>query len=203
MSYSQFTFSQLKKSFNLTINQETNLFSDVNDIEVGDFLKKILKENVPLATAIHTEKARSEMIVVPILIELRKQLKHQISLFSGIEFDVDKDKGLNGTCDYLISISKEQLYVTAPLITVVEAKNDNIKSGLPQCLAEMIASKIFNAQEKNNIKTIYGIVTTGTVWKFLKLEDEDIAYIDLEEYHIGDIDKIMGILLQMVKMESK
>ncbi len=200
MQYSEFTLNQLKESFNLAINGETVLFPVVKAAEISDFLAKTLKENVPLAIAIDTEKARSEMIVTPVLIELRKALKHQISLFSGVEFNVDKDKGLNGTCDYIISFSKEQFYVTTPIISIVEAKNDNIKSGIPQCIAEMIAAKIFNKQAGNDIKTVYGIVTTGSIWKFLKLEE--VAYIDAEEYHIRQIDEIMDILLQMVKADG-
>lgn len=198
MSYSEFTLSQLKKTFNLVINEETDLFPKVKDAEISDFLTETLKENISLAIAIDTEKARSEMIVTPVLIELRKIFDHQISLFSGVEFNVDKDNGLNGTCDFIITFSKEQFYITAPIISIVEAKNDNVKSGIAQCIAEMAAAKTFNEQEGNDIKTIFGIVTTGSIWKFLKLEE--IAYVDTEEYHIRQVDRIMGILLRIVKL---
>ncbi len=96
------------------------------------------------------------MIVTPILIELRKIVNHRVSLFSGVEFNVDKEKGLNGVCDYIISLSKEQLYVSSSVISIVEAKNDNIKSGLAQGAAEMIASQIFNKQTGSQINTIVG-----------------------------------------------
>ena len=141
------------------------------------------------------------MIVTPILIELRKLLNRRISLFSGVEFNVDKDKGLNGICDYIISLSEEQLYVSSPVISVVEAKNDNIKSGLAQCAAAMIASRIFNEQKGNLINTTYGIVTTGSIWKFLKLNDA--LYIDVREYYIDQLGKIMGIILQIISSEMK
>jgi hypothetical protein len=59
-----------------------------------------LRENVALALNIHTEKARSEMIIAPMLIEVRKILNRQISLFSGVEFNVDASLGLTGVCDY-------------------------------------------------------------------------------------------------------
>lgn len=88
-----------------------------------------------------------------------------------------------------------------PVISVVEAKNDNIKSGLAQCAAAMIASRIFNEQKGNLINTIYGIVTTGSIWKFLKLNDA--LYIDVREYYIEQLGKIMGIILQIIRSEMK
>lgn len=200
MAYSDFTLSEIKEKFQLTIEEETDIFPNAREESISDFLATTLKENVPLALAIHTEKARSEMIVTPILIELRKILNHQISLFSGVEFDVEKEKGLNGFCDYIISLSREQLYVTSPVISVVEAKNDNIKSGYAQCIAEMIASEIFNERQGNNIETIYGTITTGSIWKFLKLKEK--VYIDVEEYHIRQPEKIMGILLEILDSET-
>jgi hypothetical protein len=199
MAYSDYTLSEIKEKFQLIIEAETNLFPDVREEKISDSLSEILKENIPLALAIHTEKARSEMIVTPVLIELRKILNHRISLFSGVEFNVDKEKGLNGVCDYIISLSKEQLYVSSPVISIVEAKNDNIKSGLAQCAAEMIASGMFNEQKGNQIKTMYGIVTTGSNWRFLKLGDS--LYIDVKEYYIEQLGKIMGIMLQIINSE--
>jgi hypothetical protein len=196
MAYGDFTLSEIKEKFQLVIEEETNIFPNLADETISDFLTETLKENIPLALAIHTEKARSEMIVTPILIELRKILNHRISLFSGVEFNVDKEKGLNGVCDYLISLSKEQLYISSPIIMVVEAKNDNIKSGLAQCAAELIASRIFNEQKGNQIKAPYGCVTTGSNWRFLKLDDR--LFIDVKEYYIERPGKILRILLQII-----
>ncbi|SLM30486.1 conserved hypothetical protein [Desulfamplus magnetovallimortis] len=201
MSYSDYTISDIKDKFNIKIEQKTNIFPNIEKEKISDSLNEILEENIPLALAIHTEKARSEMIVTPILIELRKILEHRISLFSGVEFNVDKEKGLNGICDYIISLSEEQLYVSSPVVLIVEAKNDNIKSGLAQCAAEMVASKIFNEQKKCKIKNIYGVVTTGSNWRFLKLDDR--LYIDIKEYYIEQIGTIMGILLHIIRSEIK
>ena len=199
MAYSDFTLSEIKEKFQLSIEEQADIFSDAGEEKISDFLSEILKENIPLALAIHTEKARSEMIVVPVLIELRKISDHQISLFSGVEFNVDKEKGLNGFCDYIISLSEEQLYVSSPVISIVEAKNDNIKSELAQCAAGMIAAKIFNEQKETRINTIYGIVTTGSIWKFMKLEKT--LHIDVREYYLEQLGKIMGIMLQIISSE--
>jgi len=198
MAYGQFTLSEAKERLQLLIDETQNLFSTVEEVKVSDLLVAILEENVPLALAIDTEKARSEMIVAPILIDVRKVLNRQISLFSGVEFNVAPEKGLEGRCDFIISRSPEQLFITAPVITIVEAKNDNIKSGLGQCVAEMVAAKMFNERGENGISTIYGAVTTGSLWRFLKLVDGTV-YIDLKEYHISHTGKIWGILLNMIQ----
>jgi len=198
MSYSDFDLRKVKQDLGVKLIEKEHLFSEIKSVEISPFLLEILKENVPLARAINTEKARSELIIANILVEIRKILKHQISLFSGIEFNVDKEKGLNGFCDFIISASQEQLILNRPIITLVEAKNENIINGLGQCIAEMVAASIFNQAENNPLKALYGVVTTGTVWKFLKMENMNV-FIDLDEYSIEHPDKIIGILLEMLR----
>ena len=199
MAYSDFRLSEIIQKFELTLNEVSGLFGDVLEEESSDLLTTILKENVDLAVSINTEKARSEMIISPILLEVRRKLNNEISLFSGIDFNVDNQQGLNGFCDFLISLSKEQLFIRAPvIITLVESKNENLKSGLAQCIAEMLAAQLFNEQKQNAIKIIYGAVTIGTIWQFLKLEDKTIS-IDLTEYYIKDVKKILGILISAIK----
>jgi len=193
MSYSQFSIEEIKTTFGITISDKFGIFADIPEIEYSDFLAQALQKYIPLALAIDTEKSRSEFIIAPILFELKTQLTGQISLFSGKDFNVDLERGLNGRCDFLISRSPEQLLIEAPVITLVEAKNDNIKSGLGQCMAEMLAAQLFNQRQENEIKTIYGSVTTGTNWKFLKLEEQTIS-IDLNEYFLNNVGKILGIL---------
>jgi hypothetical protein len=129
------------------------------------------------------------------LLEVKEQVK--ISLFSGIDFIVDKDRRLNGCCDFILSRSVEQFYLEMPVVIIVEAKNENITGGLAQCIAEMYAAAIFNEREGNKIACIYGAVTIGDEWKFLKLVG-DTAYIDFEKYYITDIQKIVAILVEMV-----
>ncbi len=192
MSYSEFTIDDLKNRFQLEFIEDQKLFSKIVDYDVPDELTVILEKFIPLALAIDTEKARSEFIVAPIMAELKITLK-EISLFSGIEFNIDKNLGLSGRCDFIISKSKEQYSLNAPILVMVEAKNDNIKSGIPQCGAEMVAAQRFNHEKNNSIRNIYGCVSTGTNWKFLKLTDTKF-YIDTMEYYIQSPEKIMGIL---------
>ena len=201
MAYSDFTLKKVVQEFQLTLFENENLFEACESVEPSPFLIETLKENVPLALSISTEKARSELIIINLFIELRKKYHHKISLFSGVKFDVDASKNLNGFCDFIISNSPEQLFITAPIIAVVEAKNENIISGLGQCIAEMIAAQQFNSEEKQEIKTIYGIVTTGNAWKFLKLVERDV-FIDMKEYHIDNTAKILGILTAMIEQKA-
>jgi len=198
MSYSQFTLATVKKTFNLITSEEVDIFAPISKIKCSEYLADMLQYNVPLALASNTEKARSEMIITPILIELRKQLNAGFNLFSGIEFDVASEKGLTGYCDFILSHSPEKLFVAAPVIMLVEAKNENIKGGLGQCIAEMVAAQIFNEREGNEISTIYGAVTIGTTWQFLKLTDKRVE-IDLNEYYLTEIDKILGILVSAIQ----
>ena len=133
--------------------------------------------------------------------QLRKSFDRKISLFSGIDFSVEKSKGLTGRCDFMISYSPRQLEITAPVITVVEAKNDNIKSGIPQCIAEMVAAQLFNDRHQNPFPAIFGIITTGSNWKFLRLSQNQVE-IEAGEYFIGDLAGLLGILRAMVETAS-
>ncbi|NMG20527.1 hypothetical protein [Brasilonema bromeliae] len=195
MAYSDFTLAKAKNTFGLTLDETRNLFRNVPGVQPSDLLTRLLDENLPLATAINSEKARSEFLIAPILSEVRRQLDYRISLFSGTEFNVEPAQGLSGFCDFLLSASGEQYFISAPVVTVVEAKNENIIAGLGQCAATMLAAQIFNQRAGNDIEVIYGVVTTGTSWKFLTLE-QNIVCIDSIEYYIKEVDKILGIFLQ-------
>ena len=197
MAYNKFTLSKVKKQFGLTLNSAEALFSQAKPIQVSSLLQETLTEFTPLAVAIDTEKARSEWIIAPILGELRRQLKGQMSLFSGINFQVDTQQDLTGFCDFLISRLPDQYVLGAPVITVVEAKKGDVMAGLGQAIATMIAAQIFNERENNPIETIYGVSTTGTTWKFLKLIGRTV-YVDGDEYYLRDLEKIIGILTDMV-----
>jgi len=203
MSYSQFTtLEMIEAAFDITIADKVGIFANLPESQYSDLLRQTLQENISLALAINTEKARSELIVTPILVELRKQFDYQISFFSGKEFNIDAEKGLNGFCDFLISRSSEQLLIKTPVVALVEAKNDNIQAGLPQCMAEMIAARIFNERKNNHITEIYGVVTTGTNWKFLRYIKQTIE-VDLNDYFIDNISKIIGILKYLVDSKNQ
>ena len=196
MAYNTFSIRQIRKQFGMKIREEPRLFPQITPVQPSEMLRCLLERHIPLAEAIGTEKAKSEFIIAPILSEIRELARHQISLFSGVDFTIDESQGLSGRCDYIISRSDMQFAVTAPVFVIVEAKNDNINSGLGQCMAEMIAAQLFNAAEGNETEIIYGCVTTGSVWRFLMLQDTCIT-IEEKQYFIESLDVILGILLRM------
>ena len=119
-----------------------------------------------MALAQELEKARSEFIIAPILAELYDQAQNELSLFSGWELNVDFELGLVGRCDFLISRSSNQTYLESPIVVAVTAKQDDFRQGINQCIAEMIAARIFNERDGTGIEKIFGCVTTGDVWRF-------------------------------------
>lgn len=194
MSYSDFTIELLKEKFGVRFIENKELFTNMPTHPAPSLLTQLLQRYVPLATMINTEKARSEFIIAPLLGELKFYTDNKISLFSGTEFVVDQQQGLNGRCDYIICKSEEQLVLNAPIIVVVEAKNENLIGVIPQCIAEMIAAMRFNTMKDQPIEAVYGIVTTGSLWRFLKLEQNNIVFVDMIEYHIQNVDTIWGIV---------
>ncbi len=162
------------------------------------------------------EKARSEGIIYPVLLEVRRILNREISLFSGEDFTIDESIGLNGKCDFLLSRSPEVLEIEAPAIVIVEAKKADLRTGFGeplsgvsfcpvevanpegQCMAEMVAAQRFNAAKNRPVSVIYGSITSGTQWRFLKLEG-NLVTIDLMDYPLPPVDEILGILVWMIE----
>ncbi len=198
VSYNQFTAVQLKTQFGLQIVEEADLFADVPPVEISRRLRENLAADTRLALRSGSEKARSEYIIAPILAEVYQQTQDHANLFSGVEFDVDVSRGLTGYCDFLFSLSALTIEIEAPVVSVVEAKRENILRGIPQCLAELLAAQIFNAQAGRPVSPLYGVVTTGEIWQFLRLQDT-VATIDQTEYHFSKLEHIVGILVWMLR----
>ena len=201
MAYSNFSLESVRTAFELEIVESTGIFSEIESVDPSAHLTTALARNVPLAITINTEKAKSELIIADVLVELREYFEHRISLFSGIDFSIDDENGLTGVCDFLVSLSPVQSFLEAPVIILVEAKKDDLTIGLGQCVAEMLAAQRFNAEKDNDIPYIYGTTTSGTDWRFLKLEGQRL-YIDMGVYPIAQCDKILGILSSMVEQKA-
>jgi hypothetical protein len=156
MAYDEFTLDILLRKFPLRLEEHPDLFAEFAPVPLSDLLQRQLDEYLALALEISTEKARSEFIIAPILGEIRRHFQKTISLFSGVEFNVDMERGLHGVCDYMLSLSPLQLVIQAPVVAVVEAKNENIKSGMGQCIAEMLAAQQFNQERQAPLPVVYG-----------------------------------------------
>ena len=201
MSYSNFTLDTVEETFQLKRTETAGVFADIEPVEPSVDLTKELKKKVPIAVALRTEKARSELIVVNVLVELREHFERRISFFSGIDFSVEPENGLTGVCDFLVSLSPDQFSLKSPIIIIVEAKNADPANGLGQCVAEMLAAQRFNAERGNDIQRVYGTTTTGTEWLFLKLEEQKL-YVDMDIYQIKQCGEILGILTSMVEQKA-
>lgn len=198
MAYTNFALDMLKQQFGLRTDEQGDYCAQMAPVPLSTGLRDYLQQYGPLALAIGTEKARSELLIMPILVEVHRQLHGSFSLFSRVEFTVDNARGLRGTCDYLLSLSPEQWSIEAPVVVVVEAKNENRRQGLNQCLAEMVAVQLFNQEHKTPLETVYGVITTGTNWQFVRLAQTTV-YIDRTEYHISAAERIVGILVGILR----
>jgi hypothetical protein len=198
MSYADFTLQKIREELNLEIANANLYFNISDELSFSEDFIDFLKQGVQLASAIDNEKARSEFIVAPLLLRLKSFFENEISVFSGTELNIDRNKGLNGICDFLIAKSDKQYILTHPIIALVEAKNGNIYCGLGQCMAEMYAAQLYNQKYKIENQVIYGIVTTGSEWKFLQLQDNVIT-IDNNDYFISDLKRLFSILIYIIR----
>ena len=144
MSHSQFkTLASVKDAFGITTLEGVQFLPELPELVPSQMLHDYLQLGMPIATATGSEKVRSELLITPILIEVRQILKQQIGFFSGEDFTVDELVGLNGTCDFLLSRSPALIEIEAPVFTLVEAKKADLRLGLGQCAAELVAAQRF------------------------------------------------------------
>jgi hypothetical protein len=190
-SYSNFTTFEDIKSLGLGVKRQ-KLFDKIASIEPSDFLIQTLKINreIPM----ESEKAKSELLITPILNEVRIQHSKRFTFFSGYQFNVDSSRGLKGFCDYLISSKEDAIFIESPLIAVVEAKhNQDLPDAAPQCIAEMYAAQIFNEKNNEPQKYIYGVITTGYDWLFLKLENSTVYFSPTDRYFLNNLPELLGV----------
>lgn len=194
MAYKNFTFEDIEKKFNVVQVTDT-LFEDkvIEKIIASDRIKVQIKN--AFRTALTTEKAISERLVSPILMELQLINEGLIEIFSGENLIGDKKLGLNGECDFLMTHAPGSKYLKAPIFNVTEAKKGDIDNpaALAQNAAQLIGVRYFNERKEYPIHTIYGSCTSGLEWLFLKLEDNKLT-IDTRRYSINQIDELLSIL---------
>src|SRR5262249_25013460 len=152
--------------FDLFIAQ-ASLFAQVPPIEPSAWLRDTLQKGRSIA--FYSEKSRSEFIVAPVLLTCQEILRGECCLYSGVRLDVAPDKGLKGECDFILAKTPPTPALRAPLLIVVEAKKNDIEEGLAQCAAQMVAACLFNERHKEALTELFGCVTTGEAWQFLKL----------------------------------
>jgi hypothetical protein len=193
-SYSHYDYPDLKE---LAIDVvSTKLFTSITLLQPSDLLLQILSINQQLP--LQSEKAKSALLITPILNELWQRNPKVFTYFSGYQFNVDTTRGLKGFCDYILCKKYNAVFIESPLCAVVEAKhNQDLLDAVPQCAAEMYAAQLFNEQQGNNIQNIYGIVTTGYDWLFLKLTNQTL-FVDNERYFLNNLAELLGCWQQII-----
>jgi hypothetical protein len=156
-----------------------------------------LPVNIALATGAHSEAARSTWLVGPVLSDLWARYDGTLSVIPSVDFDADATAQLTGRCDFVICRGPQRAVIGAPVLLIFEAKRDSIPDGLGQCIAGMVGAQRFNLQRNSPIDPVYGCVTTGTNWKFLRLSGANVVQ-DLTEYTLAEVDHILGILVHML-----
>lgn len=197
MPYNAFTLDRVRADFGITVETPLNLFGHIPPVPPDPVVSTIISRNRGLAVMMGTEKAKSELIIAPLLSEVWRISAGRVALFSGTTFNVDPAADLTGVCDFILGRPPQLDFVTYPVMMITEAKNDNIMGGLGQCAAAMVAAQRFNTQRKSDITTVYGCVSNGTEWKFLRLDGTRLD-IDLTEYLITEPGRILGIILNFV-----
>ena len=202
MPYTDFDLDTLRHRFMLTIRTE-HLFPSAQARAVPQWLQQTLEKGMPFALV--SEKARSEFIIVPVLLTVRDLAHERVTIYSGQRLDGDANAGLTGECDFILTTTPPLPIIQAPIISIVEAKKNDIEGGLGQCAAQMLGAQRFNARDNTGISTIYGCVTTGEAWQFMKLTG-DILIINNERYYITEIDTILGIftaiIIEYIQLEA-
>ncbi|HEY2910829.1 MAG TPA: hypothetical protein VGI99_11320 [Gemmataceae bacterium] len=201
MPYNTFTLDRVRADFGITIQTRQSLFAHIPPVEPDPVLATYIERYRGLAVAIGTEKAKSELIIAPLLGDVWRRGGDRLALLSGIAFNVDPASDLTGICDFILGYAPQLDYVTNPVMVITEAKNDNVMGGLGQCAAAMVASQRFNRGRNPEITTVYGCVSTGIDWKFLRLCGTTLE-IDLDDYVIHNPGRILGIVMSFVSLPA-
>lgn len=196
MAYTEFSLESAETELGITA-RVGNLFSELQPIAVPGWLQDQLQRGMQLALL--SEKARSEFIVAPILLAVRELNDERITILSGQRLDVDPARRLVGDCDFLLALSEPVPRLRAPVLAVVEAKKNDIEGGLGQCVAQMVAVRLFNERAGQPLAAVHGCVTTGENWQFLRLTDT-IVTIDRGRFYIDNVGLILAALQECVRV---
>ncbi len=192
MAFRDFHYPDVLATFGLTYDVTPDLFSGVDESFPSAGFEEQYAVGARLANTLNNGKARSEWMIAPVLGEFWWRYRGRIGLYSGAEFVADPAAGLTGYCDFILSRAPQQPFVSAPAVMVVEAKKENIIDGLGRCVAGMVGAQRFNRRTGGPADPVYGCVTTGTAWKFLRLNGTALS-LDLAEYTITQVPRLLGI----------
>ncbi|MDZ7933474.1 MAG: hypothetical protein U5M51_00530 [Emticicia sp.] len=195
MGYSNFKkIKTVVKNFNLELQME-HLFTGVNKVEPSPWLIESLirAESMPSTN----EKTKAERIISPILLDVYVSYSKQIAFFSGENIDIDSSRDLAGECDFFFSLQSPKPYIEAPIISIAEAKDEDMEWGLAQCAAQIYGASLFNELEGKKIDFIYGCATDGFEWKFIRFEKNKFT-LDYKTY--TNLNEILGVWHHIINL---
>jgi hypothetical protein len=187
MGYSNYKkIKSVTKKFGLDA-RFANIFPEIQPQPIGAWLAESLvkAKMMPLTN----EKSKSERLVSPILLDIVSHFATEITLFSGEELAVNPSEDLSGECDFFFSLHAPKPYIDFPIISLVEAKNEDMELGLGQCAAQVYGAHLYNAAEGKTVPILYGCATTGKDWQFFRFEN-NIFYVHHEE--MTDLPQVLG-----------
>lgn len=196
MSYQKFTLATFSEEFAITV-ESTRIFTPpFNRVEPSERLQFDIEEGLQMPLL--TEKAKSENLITPILREMRRRNGAIFTVFSGYNLTVDKRRKLSGYCDYVLTMQSIPFELRNPIFCIVEAKHEDIESGIGQCAAEMYAARLFNEKNGNRSSDIiHGCVTSAYDWLFLRLEGSTLQ-IDSQRYVLAKLPELLGALQTVI-----
>lgn len=194
MAYTDFSLESIEQKFGIH-NRSQSLFAPLPPLPISADLQKALTRARDLP--IRTEKARSEWIVAPILLELRDLTDRFFTIYSGDNLNADEEAGLRGECDFILTKNTGTFDINYPILSVVEAKKNDIEIGIPQCAAQLVGARIFNEKKGVMISTLYGCVTTGDDWVFMRLIDNELV-IDTRKYYLVEIGELLALFVDII-----
>lgn len=199
MSFRDFSYDQVKKKLGVSLSNG-KLFPDLTPSVVPEWLPSAIARGMD--NGMQNEKARSEFIIAPVLLAFRETMGRRISVLSGTTFNVDAANGLNGECDFILAPFEPLPVIREPLLTIVEAKREDIEAGVPQCLAQMVAARIYNEGKGLKGRPVFGCVTSGEIWAFLRIDGSN-AMLDTDRFYLGDPQSILAALRRCVEIAGE
>ncbi len=198
MSYSKFNYKRTRSELGI-MEKNIVLFPQTTPIQPTEWLQNGLKRSKMIA--LFSEKSRSEAIVLPILLEIHELNIDKFSVYSGAVLNADDTRSLNGECDFILSSGEQSFEIETPLFCLIEAEDNDIEKNIPQCIAQMEGARVYNEKEGKFLDVIFGCVTTGTEWQFLKLENKT-CFIDEKRYYINDLPALLGVLQKIIDIQT-
>jgi hypothetical protein len=190
MPYSDFTLDTVEQALGLSI-RPGELFPDVEALPVPAWVIESLARGKKRA-ALVSEKARSEFMVVPILLASGESISEDLTIFSGQRLDIDPTLGLVGECDFILALTPSVPRLKAPLVTILEAKKGDIEAGLGQCIAQAVAARIFNERAGEAHRPVFGCVTSGSDWQFFRLDGTEVI-LDRKLWYLDQVGGILAV----------